>query len=1530
VKSKLMKKRALVALTAAAVVAIFQTDFQPSKAYAQASQATIYVAVSGNDQTGNGSQVNPYATLARAQTAVRAINANMTGDIIVSVGSGKYYLTSPIMLDERDSGTNGYRVIWQGGNGSNPSDVSAELIGGQKVTGSGYNWVPTTQADSTTYDLPSSVVGLVYKLQLNTGDYVYRDISNHDYMSDPAYPNGYYGHQGFNTLYVNGKAAILARSQNYVEQKGFATQRGDYWYSAGIAGTTSMSSIVAYQAGGGASGPSASDIAGMQHAQQRGDTVIAQVVVWDAGTDDWMSNTLPISTIDTSARWLKAPPSPTTSLYPYNYTIPGISTPLPTQGGPALFRTHYLISGAERYFLQDNLAFLDTPGEYFYNNSTGVLYYYPKPGEEVLANQDIVVPKTQEIFHLQGTDKPDLKNYRDVPNLAKQVSNVVISNFTMEDTESADWYTTGWNAFEGNNDGNWRFYPPEAMVPGTTIPDASEWRERVQFRHGAVVMTNTNHVTVQNSYIKNIGQNGVVLDRDNTYNTVQNSVIEDVGLNGVHSDGGYQGVGAYNNNHTIYNMYIHNVGHFGGAIGSVHLWNTGKSLFSHAILDGSPRRTLAVEGGYQRTGWAATYNPLTQLYNVGNTFQYIFSTHGEQDSAEDTPIFFDNLIRGDQVSSVLGSTTNPDPAKVIDPTTGQPYGPQKYNTLNQIVTDLGGVVSSSIDKCTVHGMDFAMGTTGSIFSNIKGTNEQNFNLSLYSNSYANGTEYHSVTNTNNNFPGQFANQAASFDDSQMQYDQIGTTSGFPFQSAIVSTAKFTPPASGVYFSDDFERGFLDPTKWIVEQGTPAISNNYMSESALKGHYSLELAGTGTGYLNVPPNPNGVTVSRTFGQELNKKVSVMFFDRHLPSESCNTEFGTITRSFVRADEGSAATQVAVGSYQDYDVNNGSRNYFYYKDGSTMVRTNVQNTVGWHNFLFDYSTQGTVVLSIDGTQVASLSRPSFKYVSMSGLAGNNDNYVDQVYIYGGVTASPNVATPLPIAGDIAWAATVTASSASSSGPASNAIDGNMDTEWVSNGETNPWIQLNWTVPQVINKLAFYDRSSPTDWAQGGTLTFSDGSSMSISGIPNNGSPYTIAFPNKTVSWVKFQVAGGQGSGVGLAEMVVYGQPAASLSSTATATASSSYFNGQYPPSKAIDGNASTEWASAAELNPWLQLNWTTPQNISAITFNDRANGVDWAPGGTLTFSDGSTLTVSGIPNNNSAFTVTFPSRTATWVKFQVSGGSGYNVGLAEMTVYGQPAANVSRTATATASSSYSNGLYPPSNAIDGSVSTEWASAAELNPWLQLNWGTPQNIGGLVINDRANMADWSQGGTLTFSDGSTMSITGIPNNGSSFAVTFPTKTVSWVKFQISGASGSSNNGLAEFDVYGQAAVNQSLTATATASSSYSNGLYPPSNAIDGNISTEWASSAELNPWLQLNWTTPRNIGAITFNDRANGADWAPGGTLTFSDNSTLTVSGIPNNGSAYTVTFPSRTATWVKFQVSGGSGSNVGLAEMQVYGN
>lgn len=128
------------------------------------------------------------------------------------------------------------------------------------------------------------------------------------------------------------------------------------------------------------------------------------------------------------------------------------------------------------------------------------------------------------------------------------------------------------------------------------------------------------------------------------------------------------------------------------------------------------------------------------------------------------------------------------------------------------------------------------------------------------------------------------------------------------------------------------------------------------------------------------------------------------------------------------------------------------------------------------------------------------------------------------------------------NVAPLATVTSSSDYNSNYAcSKVVDGvirlNHTGEWTSNGELNPWIQLDWDSSKTINKIVLYDRVNSYDWSENGTLIFSDGSSINVTGIPNDGMPRSITFPDKTVTWIKFQVAGTKAENNGLSEIQVY---------------------------------------------------------------------------------------------------------------------------------------------------------------------------------------------------------------------------------------------------------------------------------------------------------------------------------------------------------------------------------------------------------
>src|SRR5439155_5854031 len=129
------------------------------------------------------------------------------------------------------------------------------------------------------------------------------------------------------------------------------------------------------------------------------------------------------------------------------------------------------------------------------------------------------------------------------------------------------------------------------------------------------------------------------------------------------------------------------------------------------------------------------------------------------------------------------------------------------------------------------------------------------------------------------------------------------------------------------------------------------------------------------------------------------------------------------------------------------------------------------------------------------------------------------------------------------------------------------------------------------------------------------------------------------------------------------------------------------------------------------------------------------------------------------------------------------------------------NIAGTASVTVSSQNTSAGQLGSKAIDqvidgwpGDFTREWATTGQLaGAWIQLTWSSPVAISGIVLNDRPNLNDNVKSGTLSFSDGSTVAVGTLPNNGAGLTTSFSTKTVSWVKFTVTSASGY-NIGLSE----------------------------------------------------------------------------------------------------------------------------------------
>ena len=308
-------------------------------------------------------------------------------------------------------------------------------------------------------------------------------------------------------------------------------------------------------------------------------------------------------------------------------------------------------------------------------------------------------------------------------------------------------------------------------------------------------------------------------------------------------------------------------------------------------------------------------------------------------------------------------------------------------------------------------------------------------------------------------------------------------------------------------------------------------------------------------------------------------------------------------------------------------------------------------------------------------------------------------------------------------------------------------------------------------------------------------------------------------------------------------------------------------------------------------------------------DRPNGDDQITGGTLTFSDGSSVAVGALNNSGTATTVTFPARVVTWARFTVTGVSGttYSAGLAEFETWGYLSST------------------PPT------VLPPIASAGADQQGFTGAQVTLNGAGSSDPNGRTLTYAWTQ------TSGPTVGLVGANNAKPTFT---PAAAGSYV-FSLTVSNGSLSATASTTVTVTQAPptpTNIARQASATASSQNTSTGQTAAKAIDGvaqgyptDSSKEWATAGgKSGSWIQLNWSGPQSMSKVVLYDRPNTSDQITGGTLTFSDGSSVAVGSLNNSGTATTVSFPARTATWVRLTATTVSSAtaNVGLAEFEVW--
>jgi alpha-glucosidase (family GH31 glycosyl hydrolase) len=146
-------------------------------------------------------------------------------------------------------------------------------------------------------------------------------------------------------------------------------------------------------------------------------------------------------------------------------------------------------------------------------------------------------------------------------------------------------------------------------------------------------------------------------------------------------------------------------------------------------------------------------------------------------------------------------------------------------------------------------------------------------------------------------------------------------------------------------------------------------------------------------------------------------------------------------------------------------------------------------------------------------------------------------------------PRTSNPLLSRDNVALDAKVSAPSTENGYIIDAAADGtsegypeNAAGEWSAGRKVGAALRLEWTTPQTIDRVVLYDRPNPTDDVTGGRITFSDGSTVDVGALSNNGTE--VRFAPKSVTWLSFEVTAVKDGTVsaGVSEIAVFKAPAA----------------------------------------------------------------------------------------------------------------------------------------------------------------------------------------------------------------------------------------------------------------------------------------------------------------------------------------------------------------------------------------------------
>ncbi|GAA2235480.1 hypothetical protein GCM10010413_39160 [Promicromonospora sukumoe] len=299
----------------------------------------------------------------------------------------------------------------------------------------------------------------------------------------------------------------------------------------------------------------------------------AQVTVWSGGSWSWFTDTVPIIGQD----------------YRKNFAT-------------LKHWTRYAMVNSRsgsRYYLQNAMAFLDQPGEYYVDREAGELYYIPR-GD--IDDVTIMRPTVAKVVDVKGASPED------------RAHDITFDGIGVQYSDFVDWYRAGWISAGDSGDAH-------------KYPEYDRQIEMPRNRFGAITLENTSGITLTGMHVRDTGFMGVYALFANDHLTVEDSLLENLGADGIKVEGGWPGEGDLSHEHTFRNLYIHHVGELvPGDASGIELMSTGNNTVEHVHVRNSARYGISLESRPEvKDG---------EQYTDNNTFRYIRIDEAGLDSGD--------------------------------------------------------------------------------------------------------------------------------------------------------------------------------------------------------------------------------------------------------------------------------------------------------------------------------------------------------------------------------------------------------------------------------------------------------------------------------------------------------------------------------------------------------------------------------------------------------------------------------------------------------------------------------------------------------------------------------------------------------------------------------------------------------------------------------------------------------------------------------------------------------------------------------